>query len=177
MSRVPYISDQAADLLPATALVRARRGGRLLNLDRVLLHSPALAQAWNAYLGSVRSDLGLPAKLRELAICTVAVLNRADYEFDHHLPEWRHAGGTEAQVRALRSIGDTGEDPLTFDAVETAVLALTIQMTRAVAVDDATFTRVRKGLANDQWVVELVGIIATYNMVSRFLVALAVERE
>jgi alkylhydroperoxidase family enzyme len=32
-------------------------------------------------------------------------------------------------------------------------------------------------LQSDQLVVELVGVVATYNMVSRFLVALGVEPE
>jgi alkylhydroperoxidase family enzyme len=50
-------------------------------------------------------------------------------------------------------------------------------MTRNVAVDDATFAKVRASLDNNQHIVELVGVIATYNMVSRFLVALEVEPE
>jgi alkylhydroperoxidase family enzyme len=36
---------------------------------------------------------------------------------------------------------------------------------------------VRSALRNDQLITELVGVIATYNMVSRFLVALGVESE
>jgi alkylhydroperoxidase family enzyme len=44
-------------------------------------------------------------------------------------------------------------------------------------VSDATFERVRSGLKDDQQTVELVAVIATYNMVSRFLVALGVDAE
>ena len=49
-------------------------------------------------------------------------------------------------------------------------------MTRTVKVTDATFDAVRARLS-DQHCVELVGVIATYNMVSRFLVALGIEPE
>jgi alkylhydroperoxidase family enzyme len=35
----------------------------------------------------------------------------------------------------------------------------------------------QSALQSDQLVVELVGVVATYNMVSRFLVALGVEPE
>jgi alkylhydroperoxidase family enzyme len=35
----------------------------------------------------------------------------------------------------------------------------------------------RSALQSDQLVVEFVGVVATYNMVSRFLVALGVESE
>ena len=49
-------------------------------------------------------------------------------------------------------------------------------MTRKVRVDDATFAAVRESLGEQQ-TVELVGVIAAYNMVSRFLVALGVDPE
>ena len=41
----------------------------------------------------------------------------------------------------------------------------------------ADFTAVRALLGSEQQLVELIGVIATYNMVSRFLVALGVEPE
>jgi alkylhydroperoxidase family enzyme len=50
-------------------------------------------------------------------------------------------------------------------------------MTRDVKVSDATFERVQWALNDAQQIVELVGVIATYNMVSRFLVALQVDTE
>ena len=55
-----------------------------------------------------------------------------------------------------------------------AGLALSVGMTRDVTVTDATFHVARRELGSDQAVVEMVGVVATYNMVSRFLVALGV---
>ena len=55
------------------------------------------------------------------------------------------------------------------------MLQLTLEMTRDVKVDDATFERARRALGGTQKVVELVATIAAYNMVSRFLVALDVQ--
>ena len=57
------------------------------------------------------------------------------------------------------------------------MLALAVEMTRTVEVSAATMASVRAALASDRHVVEIVGVIATYNMVSRFLVALGVEPE
>ena len=176
MPRISYITDEAAGDEPLVAAIRRRRGGRLLNLDRMLLYSPPFARGWNAFLGAVRNELGLAAKLRELAMCVVAVLNGADYEFIHHAPEFVKAGGTNAQVEALRGIADELMDTRLFNAVERATVALTVEMTRRVKVDDATFTALRAHLPDAQ-IVELVGVIAAYNMVSRFLVALGVEAE
>jgi len=50
-------------------------------------------------------------------------------------------------------------------------------MTRHVQVSAADFAAVRLQLKDEQQLVELIGVIATYNMVSRFLVALGVEPE
>jgi alkylhydroperoxidase family enzyme len=166
--------------------IRARRGGQLIELDRMLLHSPPLAAGWNAMLGPVRTQLALPARLRELAMCAVAVLNRAEYEFFHHAPLLIEAGGSERQVAALRDPDAALADatrasqaslPALFDDTERATLALTIELTRHVQVSDDTFEAVRRALPDHRQVVELVGVIAAYNMVSRFLVGLGIEPE
>ncbi|MBV8440461.1 MAG: hypothetical protein JO312_07865 [Hyphomicrobiales bacterium] len=49
-------------------------------------------------------------------------------------------------------------------------------MTKDVAVKKETMDKVRSFLPDDQ-VVELVGIISAYNMVSRFLVATGIDIE
>ena len=60
---------------------------KLYNLDRMLLYSPGLAAGWNGLFDAVRGDrMALSPRLRELAICLVAILNRADYELHHHAP-------------------------------------------------------------------------------------------
>jgi alkylhydroperoxidase family enzyme len=177
MPRIPYKADNDLGPEEIVAPIRTRRGGRLLNLDRILLHSPAFARGWNSFLGAVRNELSLSSKLRELAICGVAVLNGAEYEFRHHLPEFIKAGGTEAQAEALQGFAAAADDAGAFDAAERAVIHLTLEMTRNVEVSDSTFARVKAALPDEQQLVELVGVIAAYNMVSRFLVALGVTPE
>jgi len=177
MSRtgIPYVADDdkagPPDLLAA---IRARRpGGKLLNLDRMLLHSPSFAKGWNSMFGAIRGQLALPGKLRELPIMAIAVLNKADYEWAQHEPEFLKAGGTREQLAALRELK---ADPKLFDAAELAALQLTIEMTRDLQPKQATIDRVRS-LLPDAQVVELAGTIAGYNMVSRFLLATGVELE
>jgi len=177
MSIIPYKPEDIYEPRDLVEAIRARRDGKLLNLDRMLLHSPAFATGWNIFLGAVRNDLEIPAKLRELAICTVAILNGADYEFMQHSPEFLKAGGTKVQLTALQQIDPSAPNSLLFDATEQAVIQLSVEMTLSVRVDDATMAIIKEMLGNDQYLVELVGIIATYNMVSRYLVALGIEPE
>jgi len=176
MARIPY---QPLDLAEPQALVnaiRARRGGTLLNLDRILLYSPPLAEGWNGFLGNVRTRLTLSPMLRELAICVVAKLNGADYEFHHHAPLFLKAGGTQAQLDALSELGD-GTLSSALDAASAAVVQFTLESTRNVKISDRTFEQARNALSDDRQLVELVGVIASYNMVSRVLVAFDVQPE
>jgi alkylhydroperoxidase family enzyme len=174
MPRIPFVPADISEPRDIVDAVRARRGGKLLDLDRMLLHSPEFTAGWNAHLGAVRTRLSVPGKLRELAICGVAALNGAEYEYVHHAPLLVKEGGTQAQVDALRDLARAARDEKLFDATERAVLQLTLEMTRDVKVSDATFEAVR-AIGGDQHAIEIVAVIATYNMVSRFLVALAVE--
>lgn len=177
MPRVPYLPHDISEPGDLVDAIRARRGGNLLNLDRMLLHSPPFAGGWNSFLREVRTNLDVPPKLRELAICAVAVLNGADYEFGQHAPEFLKTGGTPAQVEGLRQLGTPALDCSLFDAPERAIMQLTAEMTRSVHASDEAFAAARAVLQTERQMVEIVGVIAAYNMVSRFLVALGIEPE
>ncbi len=177
-SGIPYRPD-GDDAGPPDVVgpIRARRpGGRLLNLDRMLLHSPAFAQGWNSMFAAIRGKLALPAKLRELAIMSIGVLNRAEYEWFQHEGEFLKAGGTKEQLAALRNAKTALTDTRHFDEAERATLALTSEMTKDIQVKPATMKRIRAVLPDDQ-VVELIGTISGYNLVSRFVVATGLEPE
>ncbi|MES2206385.1 MAG: carboxymuconolactone decarboxylase family protein [Pseudomonadota bacterium] len=175
MPRIPYLPADISEPKDLVDAIRFRRGGSLLNLDRELLYSPPFARGWNIFLKEVREGLTLSSKLRELAICVVAVLNGAEFEFHVHGPEFIKAGGTQTQVDALRQLEIANDTDDLFDDLERATIQLTIEMTRQVNVSEATFQNIQKLLPEHQHVVELVGVIATYNMVSRFLVALDIQ--
>ena len=107
--------------------------------------------------------------MRELVILRVAVLNRAPFEFDAHVPHARRAGISDEKIRAVEE-EDIG-DP--FGDEERAVLAFADAMTRDVQVADAVYEPIARRF-DAQGVVELVATIAAYNMVSRFLEALRI---
>jgi alkylhydroperoxidase family enzyme len=173
---IPYVSRDLIEPAELIAAIRKRRGGELLNLDRMLLHSPPFARGWNAFLGAVRTELALDPKLMELVICVVAVLNRAEYEFSQHSPLFIKAGGTEQQVQALHD-PDTAVTSVLFLPAERAAISLTIAMTFEIEVPDETLRTLKGFLPGNRELVELIGVIAAYNMVSRFLIATDVTPE
>ena len=173
MPRIPYAAEDDPRIGALIASIRARRNGTLINLDRMLLHSPPYAEGWNTMLGAVRRKLDLDPQVRELAICTVAKITGAKYEWFQHAPEYLAAGGPQAKLDLLEDVDAAARDPRLTER-ERAAVGLAAEMTRSVQVADPTLKRAQ-ALFGDRQLVELVGTIATYNMVARFLEALGID--
>jgi len=173
----PEAKPQPTELVEAIA---KRRGGQLLNLDRVLLWSEPIARGWNVYMKHLRQDLSTSPKLRELAICTVALLTGAHYEYHHHAPEFRRAGGSDAELEALANAvaqqPETGVSENGLGLREQLVVQWAAQMTRQIKVDDTLFERLRQHFDTTE-IVEITTTIASYNMVARILLTTGVMPE
>lgn len=168
-TRVPLVAPGTRpELAEVEARILAERG-RVSPLYQVLLNSGPVASGWERLLTAVRHQTGVPPALRELVILRVAVLNRAAFEFDAHVPHAEKAGVDAARLQAVREAGISA----VFSPLERLVLELTDAMTRDVQVPDALFEPLRAHF-DATGLVELVATVAAYNMVSRFLVALHV---
>ena len=166
-ARLPDAPEDSA----AAEVLRTRRGGELSALDRMLLHSPPVAEGWSELFAALRNGTTLTPDLTELTILRIAVLNDALFEWQAHEPAARRAGVTDDQLAALRT-----EDPAAapvFSPVQALALRFTDTSTREVAVPDELFAGLR-GELDDRQIVELVATVAGYAMVSRLLVALQV---
>jgi 4-carboxymuconolactone decarboxylase len=178
--RVPLCDPDRSDEIVRRIIERRAsdasrvQGGEqwLSTLDRVLLHSPPLAEGWNTFFGAVREGTTVSDRLREIAILRVANLNGDTHNRWHHEEIARRSGFTEDEILALRNPNaSTG-----FSDLERAVLAYADALTTDVKVDDAVFAAVRD-LVTTRQMVEITGIIASYNCVSRFLVGMGIDRE
>jgi 4-carboxymuconolactone decarboxylase len=173
MSQVRVEPWQNGDDAPEelVAAMRARRpDGELIGIDRVLLKSFPLATGWNELLRRVRAEFSLELEYRELIMLRVAVLNGAEFEWGVHFPAYLEAGGSKDKAAALRH---TVIDFAQFNDRENALIRLTDQSTKRVTVDADVVENV-KDLFGETGAVEAVATVAAYNMVSRFLVALAI---
>lgn len=164
----PVVPGTRPDLAAIEAAIVAERGDVFL-LYQVLLNSAPLADGWRQLLTAIRNRSSLPPELREMVILRVAVLNRAPFEFDAHVPHARAAGIGDEEIAALRA----AKPGATFSPLQRAVLALTDTMTRDVQVPDALFEPLREHF-DARALTELVATVAAYNMVSRFLEALRI---
>ena len=195
--RLPYVlpnpppSSDPSTTAAYTQLSARRSPQPLQQLDLALLHSPPVASGWSSFLGSIRTQTSLTPDIRELCICRVAVLNEAEYEWEHHVPILREAGLEARAVDEVQSrkawrgwVGEdanaVGEEGKTkqgdyggLDEKQRAVLAYTDAMTIGVKVNNEIFGELKRHF-NEREVVEITATVAAYNCVSRFLVALDV---
>ena len=172
MARIPYANPDDAATRALVEQIRRERGGKVLNLYKMLLQSPPVAEGWLNLFTAIRQHAILPGRYRELAILRVAVINGADYEFAQHIPFALNDGFTTEEIAALRG----GTTPPTLDAKDRAVLDYAAAMTRDIRVTDEIFARIRDAFSERE-VVELTATIAGYNLVSRFLEALQIDHE
>ncbi|KAH8590246.1 AhpD-like protein [Bisporella sp. PMI_857] len=179
--RLPYVDPSDPNVFPTpeekaiVARVEARRAPRPLQaLDLTLLHSPPVADGWNSFLGAVRTKTSLSDDVREIAICRVAVINEAWYEWSHHAPLAKAGGVSDEGLKILGDLalgGKKGGDG--FSEKQWAVIHYSDAMTEDVSVKQEIFDELHKHFS-DQEVVEITATVAAYNCVSRFLVALNV---
>jgi NADH:ubiquinone oxidoreductase subunit E/alkylhydroperoxidase family enzyme len=174
MARISLIEEaEHPELGEMIARIKAGRRGGLLNVYKLLLHSPALAQTWFDHNGAVRWKTKLTGRLREIVIIRVAHLNGVDYVLAQHVPGLAVAEGvTIAECEAL---ADWRASDL-FDGRERAALAYAEAMTLSTSVADEVFADVRRHF-DDREIVELSVLIGTYIMHNRVMKALAIDLE
>jgi alkylhydroperoxidase family enzyme len=174
MARVPLIEEtDRPDLAGSIAKIKGARGGRLINIYRLMLHSPALADAWFELNQAVRYGTEIDGQCRELAVIRVAILNNVEYVQRAHGPAYALKEGlTPEQVTA---IADWQSSRL-FTDKQRALLDYTDAMTRNIDVPDSVFGEIRNHFSERQ-AVELTMLIGAYNMLTRFLKALKVDPE
>lgn len=172
MARIPYPDITRPDLIPLVDRVKRERGGKVVNVFKMLMHSPPGLNGFLDYFTAVRQKFSLEERHLELAIIQIALVNGADYEYQQHAPLAIKAGMTQAQLDALRK----GEIHESLTSADRAVIDYTDAMTRHVRVPDEVFARVRANF-DDRALVELTLTIGGYNLVSRFIEALQIDHE
>jgi 4-carboxymuconolactone decarboxylase len=174
MARVPLIQEQGhPELAELIGKLRAGRRGKLINIYRMLLNSPALAESWFNHSNAVRWKTTLDGRLREIVIIRLGHLTGSQYVLRQHIPALALADGvTLAECDALADWRPSG----LFGERERAALAYADTMTRDIEVPDAVFAEVKRHF-DDRQIVELTVLVGTYNMNARVLRALELDLE
>jgi alkylhydroperoxidase family enzyme len=146
--------------------------GKVLNLFKVLAHSPKIVRDWNR-LGTTLLYKGtLAADIRELAIIRVGELAGSAYELAAHRRIGLGTGLTQAQIDDIGA----WEDSANFSERERTVLKYTDELAQNIRASDQTFADLQSCF-NARDIVELTVAIGYYGMVARTLESLDVDPE
>jgi alkylhydroperoxidase family enzyme len=174
MARVGLIEEnEHRELAELIGKFKGGRQGRLLNVYKLLLNAPILANSWFEHVSAVRWQTGLDGLTRELVIIRIGYLTRVQYVLNQHVPAYAlQEGLTQDQCDALAN----WEPSTLFDERQRAILAYTDAMTLDIQVPNAIFDAVR-AYFDERQIVELTVLIGTYNMHVRTLQALEIPLE
>ena len=174
MARVPLIQEQDhPELAEAIEKYRSGRRGKLINVYRMLLNSPPLAESWFNHSNAVRWQTTLSGRLREIVIIRIGRLADSQYVLRQHVPALALAEGlTLEECSELADWQTSGR----FSESERAALAYADSMTRDIVVPDEVFDALKPHF-DDRQIVELTVLIGSYNMNARVMQALRLDPE
>lgn len=167
--RLPLLSDEQLSA-PQRVLMDAIRSGprgKAMNVRgpfAAFIHAPAFGDLAQQLGAHCRYHTALPPRLSEFAILCTARLWRAQYEWYAHEPMALKAGVSAKSIADLRA----GRTPKSAKKDERAIYDFVQELYKTRRVSDRTYKRVR-AILDDGAVVELVGILGYYALISMTL--------
>lgn len=136
---------------------------------KVWLHSPRLAERAQELGTHCRFNSGLPPRLSELAILLTGAYWKAGFEWWAHAPMALEAGLDPEAIEAIR----VGRKPVLARTDEAAIYAFASELICNRRISDATY-RLAVAELGQAGVVDLVGILGYYALISMTIVAFEV---
>jgi 4-carboxymuconolactone decarboxylase len=130
----------------------------------IFLHSPTFGELAQKLGGHLRFKTRVPPRLSEFAILCTAQHWKAQYEWAMHAPMAEKAGVKPETIRDIQA----GRAPKKAPRDEMALYAFIKELYASRRVSTGTYNKVKK-LLGDAGVVDLVGILGYYAMVSMTL--------
>ncbi|MGE3711982.1 MAG: carboxymuconolactone decarboxylase family protein [Hyphomicrobiaceae bacterium] len=174
MARIGFVDpDTNPDIAELAGRMSSARRGNLINVYRMLLNSPPLAESWFMHMNAVRWGTTLSGRLRELVIIRIGHLTEAAYVLRQHVPKLAAADGVSED-----ECWELADWPASksFTPAERAVLAYTDAVTRTTRAPAGVFEALQSHF-DERAILELTVLVATYNMHTRVMNALEIDLE
>ncbi len=168
MPRTPELdaSKLDAEQMRVYEAIRSGPRGVVQGPLKVWLQSAGLADKAQALGAFCRYGTSLPPRLSELAILVMGAHWQAGFEWAVHAPIAIKAGVDAAAVEAIRQ----GQTPAFADEPAAIVHAFAWELLNKRRVSDATYRQATEVLGT-RAVVELVGILGYYTLISMTIAA------
>lgn len=140
------------------------RRGKIVGPLRAALHSPELADRWQALGEFLRYNTSLTPRLSELAILVTGRACQSPFEWYAHRAEAEKVGIEAPIIDAL--LAQSMPEGLTDD--ESTIIQFATELNRFRSVSDATYAQALERFG-ERTVVELTALVGYYTMVAMTL--------
>jgi AhpD family alkylhydroperoxidase len=169
--RLPLVASPD-DPLAREYFAKLAAGRGILNLHRMMAHTPVLMKASGNMAMAFRQDATLARALAELVVLRTAQVVHCDYVWERHLPLARSCGVTDRQIDEVAHWPDSAA----FTPAQKAALAFAEQAARGTAASDAIFAELGRDFSPRE-IVELTMLVGFYVSTAIFVNTLAVPDE
>ena len=143
-----------------------------LNVVKMMANAPASFLGFQKFAGGVLFKNQFDPRKREIAVCRIGHVTKADYEWTHHVRVAKGLGVTDEEIMIIGS-----ENPVTsLDEEGNLLCRVADEISLNVRLSDEALTRIleRYGVRGST---ELILCCSYFNMISRFLESTRVELE
>ena len=173
MTRLPMVDADSRDPVLQPVFERLKkRWGTVLNLYRVLGWSPPLVKAWGTFAWSLRFELSVSRRLRELMVVRIAEALSARYEYQHHVHMALEEGIHAEQIAALSE----WQKSALFGDQEKLVLQLADELALGPGASAPTMRELQRQFSESD-IMELLVTGAYYCAVARVVNSLDLDLE
>jgi alkylhydroperoxidase family enzyme len=172
VARVPYPKRDEYPSAHLAAYDRMLRERGPLHIFLALANIPNLLDPLLTFTSEMRQGAVIEARLRELAIMTVALATGATYEFNHHWNSALEAGLRREQLEQLAE----AETSDAFDDRERTIVRYAREATLSLKVSEGIWSALCRHFSLRE-TMDLVLAVAWYNAVARMLIPMEIEIE
>lgn len=143
-----------------------------LNVTKMMANAPASFLGFQEFAGGILFRSEFDPRKREIAVCRIGHVTKANYEWTHHVRVAKRLGVTDEEIHIIGS-----EDPVTsLDEEGNLLCRVADEISLDVRLSDDALSRIldRYGARG---ATELILCCSYFNMISRFLESTRVELE
>jgi alkylhydroperoxidase family enzyme len=143
-----------------------------LNVTRMMANAPASFLGFQKFAAGVLFKSKFDPRKREISVCRIGHVTKANYEWTHHVRLAKSLGVTDEEIRIIGS-----ENPVTsLDEEGNLLCRVADEISLDIRLSDDALSRIldRYGV---QGATELILCCSYFNMISRFLESTRVELE
>jgi alkylhydroperoxidase family enzyme len=143
-----------------------------LNVTKMMANAPASFLGFQEFAGGILFKSEFDPRKREIAVCRIGHVTKANYEWTHHVRVAKRLGITDEEIRIIGS-----ENPVTsLDEEGNLLCRVADEISLDVRLSDDALSQILERYGA-RGATELILCCSYFNMISRFLESTRVELE